>query len=306
MNWWWNKKIQEPISSPLKRTASKKVHKTIQNAETIGAQDEPERYVIYTDKILGQGAFGAVFKGYDTKTKTDVVIKKFKSNSVLGFSPEESYMREVGCLSYVREYCIELGLICYIDHFEYETKTDDNLPITEYYIVSNLLDGYITLDDLLEEDEYILTQEMANKIKNKIDTSVNELHKKGIRHGDLHQGNIMVDPRTLDQEDVQIRLIDFGLCFFPEKGTGIFSKIKDYFKFFMIIIEKQSLDNLFFVIDRKVNKKQNLKQEQEEYQEQEQEEDQSGSRKSKSPSRRSKSPSRKSKSPSRRSKSPSK
>jgi serine/threonine protein kinase len=251
---WWNKKIEEPVTSPRKRTASKRIHKTIQNAETIGSQDEPERYIIYTDKILGQGAFGAVYKGFDTKTKTDVVIKKFKSNSVLGFSSEESYLQEVDCLSYIREDCIKLGLICYIDHFEFETKSDDT-PITEYYIVSNLLDGYITLDDLLEEPQYILTKEMADKIKDKIETAVYALHKKGIRHGDLHQGNIMVDPRTLDA-DVQVRLIDFGLCLLPEKGKGMFSKMKDYLKFFMIIMEKQSLDNLFYVIDNKVNKEQ--------------------------------------------------
>jgi serine/threonine protein kinase len=266
--------------------ASKKTHHAILHAESIGSQDEPERYIIYTDKILGQGAFGAVYKGYDTKTKTDVVIKKFKSNSVLGLSPEESYLQEVSCLSYIRDDCIQLGLICYIDHFEFETRTDENVPMTEYYIVSNLLDGYITLDDLLKEDEYILTKEIADKIKDKIKTSVYALHQKGIRHGDLHQGNIMLDPRTLDQ-DIQIRLIDFGLCLLPEKGKGLFSKVKDYFKFFMIIMEKQSLDNLFFVIDNKVNKKQD-QEEHEAEQEQNQEKKRSPSRKSKSPSRKSK------------------
>lgn len=249
---WWTKRSQGVQPSPSrKRLATKKIHTTIPNAEIIGPEDDPERYVIYTDRILGQGAFGAVYRGLDMKTNTDVVIKKFKTNTALGLSPEESYLQEVNCLSYIREDCVRLGLICFIDHFEFH-----NEPSTEYYIVTHLLEGYITLDELLE-DKYILTKEIADKIKDKIEKAVNALHKKGIRHGDLHQGNIMIDPRTISGSDgdVEVRLIDFGLCLFPEEGKGLFSKAKEYFKYFMIIMEKQSLDNLFFTIDNKVKNK---------------------------------------------------
>ena len=115
------------------------------------------------------------------------------------------------------------------------------------------MDGYITLNDLLEDYQYIISKEIADNIKDKIEKSVNALHKKGIRHGDLHQGNIMIDPKTLDSDNVQIRLIDFGLCLLPEEGKGLFSKAKEYLKFFMIIMEKQSLDNLFYTIDNRIN-----------------------------------------------------
>ena len=125
----WSKKI-ESTPSKKKRLASKKPHKNIPNAENIGPENEPDRYVIYKDKILGQGACGAVYRGYDMNTKKDVVIKKFKSNSPLGLSPEESYLQEVGCLRYIKDVCEELGLICFIDHFDHSRSSSVDYVVT--------------------------------------------------------------------------------------------------------------------------------------------------------------------------------
>ena len=205
--------------------------------EYLGPKENRKKYSILLDTKLGEGAFGVVHKGLDNEKNQYVVIKKYKKDNPFSLDPKENYKREVNCLKSLLEECEKLDLICYQDNFKFNN---------EYYIVTPLLEDYITLYDFLVNEKYSLSKERSKKLKDKIEERVDSLHKKGIRHGDLHEGNIMIHPTTDD-----IKFIDLGLCGLPhQKEPGWINKFKEYYSYFMIILEKHSIDNLFYHIDQ--------------------------------------------------------
>ena len=56
-----------------------------------------ENYIYKLNEVLGQGAFGTVYKGYEQKTKEDVAVKvlsKKKSKNYVNVVNMDEYMRE--------------------------------------------------------------------------------------------------------------------------------------------------------------------------------------------------------------------
>jgi len=176
------------------------------NSELIGPEDNPEKYYIFKNQKLGEGAFGAVYKGGENKENgKQVVVKKLKTNPFFGINPKESYDREVECLKKIKPICEKFDVICFEDAFKFKNF---------YYIVTPLLEGYITLFEFVKNPKYAITPQMADSIKKKLKNSLKELHDNGIRHNDLHLGNIMIDPQSgiSFEGDINVKIIDFGLC----------------------------------------------------------------------------------------------
>lgn len=186
----------------------------------IGPEDNPQKYYIFNNQILGEGVFGAVYKGRENKPDgKNVVIKKLKSER--GIDPEKAFQKEVECLKRIKEYCQTLEVICYEDAFEYKNT---------YYIITPLLEDYITLSDFLLYPEHKITMEMADEILQKLSFSLKHLHDNGIHHNDLHTGNIMIHPKfgITFEGDIQVKIIDFGLCTQtkPSKDFDFLAQIK--------------------------------------------------------------------------------
>jgi hypothetical protein len=64
------------------------------------------------------------------------------------------------------------------------------------------LEGYSPLEDLGD-----LPLDELSEVQVKLMRIIDNLHENGIRHGDLHEGNVMYNPATGD-----VKLIDFGLA----------------------------------------------------------------------------------------------
>lgn len=186
------------------------------NSELIGPEDNPQKYYIFKNQKLGEGLFGAVYKGGENKPNgKNVVIKKLKTSYLYGINPEQSFHREVECLKSIRQFCQILDVICFEDAFKYKNS---------YYIITPLLEGYITLYDFIMDPKYKINKTMADNIISKLKFSLKNLHDNGIRHNDLHLGNIMIHPQygISFEGDIQVKIIDFGLCTETKPTTDIF------------------------------------------------------------------------------------
>ncbi|KAG5718504.1 hypothetical protein E4T56_gene15364 [Termitomyces sp. T112] len=56
---------------------------------------------------------------------------------------------------------------------------------------------------------YPLSKELQAKVKNKVKRIVRTLHQNGFVHGDIRAANLLIDPTSLNSDDVQVHLIDF-------------------------------------------------------------------------------------------------
>jgi serine/threonine protein kinase len=143
-------------------------------------------------KVLGQGAFGKAFLA-ENKNGDKVVVKLV--------SRYKDYIREVLCLKRV----IELNLcgkefLCYIG--------DDTFEINGYkfyLIITEYNEGYITVNDFMAKIELYVSEKIYDKI-NELDE---RLMNSGIKHNDLHLGNVLID---LKKFEFDLKVIDFGLC----------------------------------------------------------------------------------------------
>ena len=212
------------------------------NSELIGPKENPEKYYIFKKEKLGEGAFGAVYKGGENKPDgKKVVIKKLKWNPFFGINPEESFYREVECLKRIKPLCEKFDVICFEDAFIHNQI---------YYIVTPLLEGYTTLYEFVNNPKTAITKQMSDTIVKKLESSLEELHRNGIRHNDLHLGNIMIDPKSgiTFEGDIQVKIIDFGLCT-EDKTTQAFDK---FISKGLNILEKHDITKIKRLLEDKV------------------------------------------------------
>lgn len=209
----------------------------------IGPEDNPQKYYYYNTKnqILGEGLFGTVYKGGENKQDgKNVVIKKLKKSYLYGIYPEQSFKTEVECLKRIKEFCQTLDVICFEDAFKYQN---------EYYIVTPLLEGYITLYDFIVNPIYKINSTMVDTILSKLKSTLEILHDNGIRHNDLHLGNIMIEPRSgiSFEGDIKVKIIDFGLCTETKPSSDIFANMYTYSQNILEKVERLGIIKDFLV-----------------------------------------------------------
>jgi hypothetical protein len=106
--------------------------------------------------------------GPPDNTGEDVAIKQMKKGRLSATDLEELFKREVGCLMKLTEVCDTLNIICLEDAFVYN---DD------YYIVTKLFKEYITLEEFIKNDKYVINSNIADKIISIIDNQYKILTK---------------------------------------------------------------------------------------------------------------------------------
>lgn len=141
-------------------------------------------------KKLGQGAFGETFAVRNKRDGTTVVIKRLLKNKITRQEVES----EVNILSKLSTVCRSY-ILCYKGFFEDEQY---------YYIMTEFLGDYITLDDFIEQRR--ATYENVNEITRNLLLGLQEMHQMGVAHRDIKPQNILINPQTN-----QIKYIDFGL-----------------------------------------------------------------------------------------------
>ncbi len=161
-----------------------------------------ERYRI--DAKIGQGGLGAVYKGYDTRMKREVAIKRISVSSDDPSILEES----------TRQLIQEAGALASLQHPHivtiYDVGSDEEGP----YVVMELISGK-TLDELVANAPLTWTdfRELALQTQEALIAA----HELDIIHGDIKPSNLMLT--WLPSGKFQIKIVDFGLATLPQTQT---------------------------------------------------------------------------------------
>ena len=158
----------------------------------MGINDFSENYEI--KESIGEGRNSSVNIGIKKDTGENVTIKTIKKNKE-SKNEEELIHYEIDIL----KFCQHKNIVQLIDYFE----NMEEIIIVLKYIKGN------TLGNFLKEKNFNLNESEVANIIYQIAQGVKYLHKFGIVHRDLKPDNIMIIPKT-ENNDMIIKIMDFG------------------------------------------------------------------------------------------------
>ncbi len=160
-------------------------------------------------ELIGQGAFGSVFKARDTDLERIVALKVPRGGNLAGPEDLQRFLREARSVAQLRHPSIVSV---------HEVGTSDNVP----FLVSDFVEG-ITLADWLSAHRPTFAQ--AAELVAQVAEALQYAHERGVIHRDIKPSNIMLEPRKgggLEAEPggrdssridrYAPRLMDFGLA----------------------------------------------------------------------------------------------
>jgi eukaryotic-like serine/threonine-protein kinase len=151
----------------------------------------PKQFGRYeVEGLIGDGAMGRVYRGFDPLVRRAVAIKTFKADGIDPKTAEDL----------VRRFSREAQLAGALSHPHIVSIFD----VGEDYFVMEFLEGK-TLLDLIEERGSLPADE-ALLLFAPIADALDYAHRKGVIHRDIKPGNIMVLP------DGRPKLMDFGVA----------------------------------------------------------------------------------------------
>jgi len=144
-------------------------------------------------EVLGQGAFGRVYRAHDPQLDRDVALKVPKPGVFATAQDRERFLREARAAA-----AIQHPNICPVHDVVLDGET--------VYIVMSYIAGK-SLADFLAERKNSLTAKQAALIVRKLALALQAAHAKGVVHRDLKPANILFDGVRQD-----VVITDFGLA----------------------------------------------------------------------------------------------
>lgn len=152
-------------------------------------------------RMLGQGCYSDVWEAIDRKAISRVALKVIRvqtqpSASLTAF--RERFLKEARCLQRIKHPGV-------VEIFDYGVR-EDGAP----YLVMELLEGE-TLADFLRKKQRLPLRTVL-EIARQIASTLETLHSNEIIHRDLTPSNLMVLPHPDVEQQVRVKLLDFGLA----------------------------------------------------------------------------------------------
>jgi WD40 repeat protein/tRNA A-37 threonylcarbamoyl transferase component Bud32 len=140
--------------------------------------------------VVGQGAFGTVYKARDPELDRVVALKVPRAGNLAGAHEMDRFLREARSVAQLRH----PGIVSV-----HEVGTVDGIP----FLVSDFVDG-VTLADQLSARQ--MTAREAARLVAELADALQYAHGQGIIHRDLKPSNVLLDA------DGRPHLTDFGLA----------------------------------------------------------------------------------------------
>ncbi|MBU1218442.1 protein kinase [Myxococcota bacterium] len=158
------------------------------------------------DEVLGRGAMGVVYLGYDIFLERKVAIKVLKGKRMSTPEAIERFRREAVTMATVNNNNV-------VKIYSFGEKEGN------YYFVMEYIQGH-NLSDFIEDyyhSKDLVPLDVAIGLISQICSGLSAVHKKGIAHRDVKPANVMISKDTY-----HVSLTDFGL-------TSLSTSSKDKF-----------------------------------------------------------------------------
>jgi serine/threonine protein kinase len=170
-------------------------YRTIRRMDLHSTKDQPleARYRWNINDILGEGAFGAVYKAYDRETQEPVALKKISKIH----TDNEGFQREMRALLHIRDQGGHPHVCALRENF------DDP---DHYYLILDYIGGGEMFESLINNGAY--SERDAARLVREVADALSFLHGIGVVHADLKPENILLS--TTRRGDSVVKLADFG------------------------------------------------------------------------------------------------
>ncbi|MCP3871140.1 MAG: serine/threonine protein kinase [Gammaproteobacteria bacterium] len=146
------------------------------------------------DNILGQGAMGVVYKGFDEDIERPVAIKVLHSHLLDEDMGEELAVR----------FRLEAKAAARCMHSNIVTVFDYGVISDTHYIVMEYIEG-IDLKSLMRQEKQLPFRQASDTVFQVLN-ALEHAHTKGVVHRDIKPANIMI------LDNGQVKVADFGIA----------------------------------------------------------------------------------------------
>ena len=162
---------------------------------------------------IGKGSFGSVFKVHHKKTGQFRAMKVIKRETINLQDDDRKFLKEI-------EILIKTDHPNIIKIYEYF------IDEINYYLIMEFVSGGELYDTITSWKEF--SEKKAAYIMKQILSAVSYLHSIKIIHRDLKPENMLVENKRKSksgEEEINIKIIDFGTCNFIEKNSKLSLKV---------------------------------------------------------------------------------
>jgi serine/threonine-protein kinase len=185
--------VQKDPSVPIPGDIRSKAFAKSRSVDRLVGRTLNNRYLV--ERKIGEGGFGAVFKGKQLATGRDVALKILHPHNVSDATVVARFRREAEACSRLRD---PHTVITY--DFD---ETEDGV----LFLAMELLHGKSLQQ--IQRGEGALEPHRVLGILDQVAQALGEAHKQGIVHRDMKPENVIVEKRG---EDDFVKVLDFGIA----------------------------------------------------------------------------------------------